>query len=108
GATVTVKGTSISTVTDGAGKYTLSGVPANSVLLFSFIGMKTQEVAVENRTIINVELAGQATEMQEAVVVGYGVQKKVNVIGSVSTLSSEEITAAPAPNVSSALSGRVP
>jgi len=108
GATVTVKGTSISTVTDDEGRYSLSNVPGNSVLVFSFIGMKTQEIPVENRSVVSVELIGQATEMQEVVAVGYGVQKKINVIGSVSTLSSEEITAAPAPNVSSALSGRVP
>lgn len=108
GATVTVQGTSISTVTDSNGDYSLSSIPANSVLLFSFIGMETQEVAIEDRTTINVELTEQATEMEEAVVVGYGVQKRANVIGSVSTLSSDEITAAPAPNVSSALSGRVP
>lgn len=109
GVTVLVMGTQNSTMTDGEGHYALLNVPANATLQFSFIGMKSQEVAVADRTTVNVVLAGQSIEMEEAVVaVGYGVQKKVNVIGSISTLSSEEITATPTTNVSSALSGRMP
>lgn len=109
GVTVAVKGNSNSTMTNAEGNYSLSNLPENSVLQFSFIGMQTQEVDVENKTVINVILTSSSIEMEEVeVVVGYGVQKKVNVIGSISTLSSKEITATPTANVSSALSGRVP
>src|SRR5690606_41027881 len=108
GATVTVQGTSISTLTTDDGRYILASVPPNATLQFSFVGMKTREVPVDGSEPIHVELVAEATEMEEAVVVGYGVQKKAHVIGSVSTLSTEEITATPSPNVSSALSGRVP
>ena len=108
GVNVIVKGTTIGTITDVDGKYTLNIPDQNAVIAASFIGFVTSEVPVGSRSVINISLVSEALALQEVVVVGYGTQKKVNVIGSITTVSSEEITAAPTPNVSSALSGRLP
>ncbi len=108
GVSVVVKGTTIGIITDSDGKYALTGVPDNATLQFTFVGMKGQEIKVGNQTTINVALSDESVDIEEIVAVGYGVQKKVNVIGSIATISSDIITAAPATNVSSALSGRLP
>lgn len=108
GVNVIVKGTTIGVITDVDGKYTLNVPDQNAVLAASFIGFVTSEVTVGGRSVIDISLVSEALALQEVVVVGYGTQKKVNVIGSITTVSSEEITAAPTPNVSSALSGRLP
>jgi TonB-linked SusC/RagA family outer membrane protein len=108
GVNVVVKGTTIGAITDLDGKYTLNVTDQNAVLVASFIGYVATEIPVAGKTTINITLKSEALALQEVVVVGYGVQKKVNVIGSITTLSSDEITAAPTANVSSALSGRLP
>ena len=108
GVAVVVKGTTVGIVTDVDGKYSLP-LPENAeTLVFSFIGMKTQEVAIQNRTTIDVTMAAEVTDLDEVVVVGYGTQKRANVVGSVTTLDGSELAAIPAVNVSNALSGKLP
>ncbi|HCE58751.1 MAG TPA: hypothetical protein DER09_13220, partial [Prolixibacteraceae bacterium] len=107
GVAVVVKGTTTGIVTDIDGNYTLP-VPADAqVLSFSFIGMKAQEIVIGNQTTINVTMAAEITDLDEVVVVGYGTQKRANVVGAVTTVSGEKLSAIPAMNVSNAISGHL-
>lgn len=107
GVAVVVKGTTTGIVTDIDGNYTLP-VPADAqVLSFSFIGMKAQEIVIGNQTTINVTMAAEITDLDEVVVVGYGTQKRANVVGAVTTVSGEKLAAIPAMNVSNAISGHL-
>ncbi|MCW3786420.1 SusC/RagA family TonB-linked outer membrane protein [Plebeiibacterium sediminum] len=108
GATVVVKGTTIGTITDVEGNYTLSNVPANSVILFSFIGLKTQETVYSGQGVINVVLEADTKDIDEVVVVGYGTVKKTDLTGSVSTVSPKELTKKGAPSMMESLQGQVP
>src|SRR5690554_4575934 len=85
GATISVPGTGIGTATDLEGKYMLT-VPEGSTLVFSFIGFETQTIGVGDQSIIDVTLAEDMGSLDEVVVMGYGVQKRVNVIGSVTAI----------------------
>ncbi|MDP2889556.1 MAG: SusC/RagA family TonB-linked outer membrane protein [Bacteroidota bacterium] len=108
GVSVVVKGTTIGTITDANGNYSLSNVPENATLQFSFVGMKGQEVAIVGKTSINVTLVEDAIGIEEVVAVGYGVQKKVNLTGAVSTLKfDKELENRPLTNASQALGGSV-
>ncbi|AEL28624.1 SusC/RagA family TonB-linked outer membrane protein [Cyclobacterium marinum] len=107
GVTVSVPGTSIGTATDIDGNYTIS-VPEASTLVFSFIGFNSKSIEIGDQSIVNVALEESISSLNEVVVVGYGTQKKVNVIGSVTTVGAEEISAAPVGAVSNALAGRLP
>ncbi|MDY5639053.1 MAG: carboxypeptidase-like regulatory domain-containing protein, partial [Parabacteroides sp.] len=78
GVNVSVKGTTIGIITDMDGNYALE-VPANSTLVFSYIGYRSQEIPVGNQTSVNVTLIEDTQKIDEVVVVGYGVQKKVTV-----------------------------
>jgi len=89
GVSVVVKGTTTGVITDTNGNYTLSKVPENATLQFSFVGMKSQVVVVGNNTTINVTLTEETVGLDEVVAVGYGTQKKVNLTGSLATVSSE-------------------
>jgi TonB-dependent starch-binding outer membrane protein SusC len=108
GVTVVLKGTTIGTVSDVDGNYTLPNVPEDATIVFSFVGMKTQEIVVGNQTTINVALQIDAIGLEEVVAIGYGTQRRENVIGSVTAVRSEELTAAPVGRVSNALAGRLP
>ncbi len=109
GATVIERGKSAhGTVTDVDGNYSLSDVPPTSSLEFSYVGMKTQVITVNGRTQIDVLLSDDTEMLEEVVVVGYGVQKKVNVTGAVSSLDSKALEARPVQNASQALQGMVP
>lgn len=107
GVTVSVPGTTTGTATDLEGKYSLS-VPEGSTLVFSFIGYETQRVTVGDQSVINITLEEDMASLDEVVVVGYGTQKKVNVIGSVSQVSAADIENRPVPQVSQALTGQMP
>ena len=109
GATVIVKGTTIGMVTDLDGKYTLSIPDDAKTLTFSFVGMRTQDIEIGNKTIIDAILVNEYMDVDEVVVVGYGTQKKVNVIGSVSAVKVDEnITNRSVSNISTALQGTLP
>ncbi len=104
GASVLVKGTNIGTVTDLDGKYELSVPDDASTLVISYTGYSQQEVAIEGRTMINVELVA-GVGLDEVVVVGYGTQRKENLTGSVATVTSRDIEARPITSVATALQG---
>lgn len=109
GATVVVKGDNTrGTTTDAAGAYALEVNSPSDVLIFSFIGYRTMEVPVNNRTAVNVRMEEGATEMDEVIVIGYGAQKKQFVVGSVSQVSNKELLKAPMPNVSNMMTGKLP
>lgn len=91
GANVVVKGTTIGTVTDIDGKYTLTGVPDNAILHVSYIGYSTQEIVVGNQTVIDVALSEDSQKLEEIVVVGYGTMRKSDVTGSISTTKGEDM-----------------
>lgn len=106
GVTVVTKGATGGTVTDANGSYTLGNVPANSTLVFSFVGMKTQEVAVSGRISINVTLLEDAIAIDEVVAVGYGTVKKRDVIGSVASVSGEDLKQVSSTSFTAAMQGR--
>lgn len=108
GVSVVVKGTTIGVITDMDGKYTLTNIPEDATLQFSFVGMKTQEIVIGNKTTINITLIEETVGIEEVVAVGYGVQKKVNLTGAVSAVAGEEMTKRPVINASTMLQGQVP
>lgn len=108
GVTVRVKGTTIGTITDINGVFTLSNVPRDATLEISYVGMKSQDIPVNGRTVIDVVMEEEAEMLEEVVVVGFGTQKKVNLTGAVSTASSKDIESRPVVNVTQALQGLVP
>lgn len=109
GATILMGGESgKGTVTDYDGNYMLPNVPSDNVLQFSYVGMKTQNIPVNGRTNIDVVLSDDTELLDEVVVVGYGVQKKVNLTGSVASVDGDEIARRPVVNVTQSLQGVVP
>lgn len=102
---ITIKGTTRGTITDVEGNYFIE-VPGNSTLIYTFIGYKQKEVVVGNRTTINVALESDLLQLDEMVVIGYGVQKKRNLTGSIASVSSSSIEDTPVKDVLSALQGR--
>ncbi|WP_293731822.1 TonB-dependent receptor [uncultured Parabacteroides sp.] len=106
GVNVSVKGTTIGIITDIDGKYTLE-VPTNATLVFSYIGYRTQELSVGNQSTINITMQEDTQNIDEVVVVGYGVQKKETVTGSVSTLKGDDLVKSPVANLSNAIAGKM-
>lgn len=108
GASVQLKGAAgVGTITDVDGKFTLS-VPANGVLQISYIGYKTTEVRVNGQAGLKVTLQEDTETLDEVVVVGYGIQKKASVTGSVAAISSDKLMEVKAPSVTNMLAGRLP
>jgi TonB-linked SusC/RagA family outer membrane protein len=107
GANIIEKGTTNGTTTDANGGYQLSVTDGNAILVFSFIGYATQEIAVNNRTVINVDLVPDTQSLNEVVVVGYGSQLKKEVTGSVQTVTSKELKDLPVSQVTQKLQGRL-
>lgn len=109
GVTVALKGTGTGTTTDATGNFTLRSAATSGVLEFSFIGYAKQEQAFTGASTINVSLKADEKALGEVVVVGYGTQKKVNLVGSVSAVKvDEKLASRSVSNASSALSGLVP
>lgn len=107
GVSVQVKGGGAGTQTNEAGNYSIQ-VPQNATLVFSYVGNETQEVAVGNRSSIDFQFRVANQEMQQVVVVGYGTQKKVTVVGSVTAVRGTELDKSPNLNLSNSLAGRLP
>ncbi len=91
GANVVVKGTTNGTITDFDGNYSLEGVPADGVLVFSYIGYLSQEIPVGNQSMIKMTLKEDTQTLDEVVVVGYGTMKKSDVTGSISTAKGDDL-----------------
>lgn len=108
GVSVVVKGTTTGVITDSNGNYSLTNIPANSTLQFSFVGMKTQEIVAGVKANINVVLAEEAIGIEEVVAVGYGTQKKGNLTGSISSIKSNDLVVSPVSSTANALVGRLP
>jgi len=108
GVTVQVKASTVGTVSDLNGNYELNDVPGGSILVYSYVGMLSQEIEVGNQSEISVVLVEDAVGLEEVIVVGYGTQKKGNLTGAVSAVKADDISKVPVANVSQALSGRVP
>jgi len=109
GATVVVKGTALGAMTDGAGKYSLPNVPQNATLVFSFIGMTTQEIPLNGQTRIDVLMKELTLTLEEVVVIGYGVQKKESILGAISQTTNEQLKrSGSVTDLSQALTGQLP
>ena len=109
GVNVLVKGTtSIGTITDVSGNYSLDAPNSNDTLLFTSIGFTTQEVPIAGRSEVNVTLSEDIKSLEEVVVVGYGTQEKVNLTGAVGVTDGEVLQSRPIANVGEGLQGVVP
>lgn len=108
GVTVIIKGTTIGTVTDVNGHYEITGVSDKDILVFSFIGMKTQEILIGSQSTINISLAYSSIGIDEVVAIGYGTMKRSDLTGSLSSVSSEDFKSEPVTSFSQALQGRIP
>ena len=107
GVTVVLKGSSTGTITDTDGKYTLSNIPVDGTLIFSFVGMKSQEIPVSGRQVVHVFMEEETIGLEEVVAIGYGTMKKKDLTGSVASVTGEKLAANPVPNVVSAMQGRL-
>ncbi|REE25884.1 TonB-linked SusC/RagA family outer membrane protein [Winogradskyella pacifica] len=107
GVSVIIKGTTIGVSTDFDGKYAFSeGINDNSILVFSYLGFKTQEILVNGQSVIDVQLQEDTSLLDEVVLVGYGSQLKKDITGSVSTIDSEAFESRPNTQVGSLLQGQ--
>ncbi|MEJ7778743.1 MAG: TonB-dependent receptor [Daejeonella sp.] len=107
GVTIKVKGNTIGTSTDANGNYSLRVPDDNLTLVFSFIGFTNQEVAINQRTSININLVPDATSLNEVVVIGYGTQKRENIVGSIAQVSAKQLESRPVTQLSNALAGQM-
>lgn len=108
GANVVVVGTTNGATTDIDGNYTIQNVPGNAKLKVTFIGYTPQEVAVNNQSIVNVTLREDVAQLEDVVVVGYGVMKKSDLTGSVASINTENLNRKGAPSVLANLQGASP
>jgi len=108
GVNVILKGSSRGTVTDAQGRFSLKVPEQGAVLVFSFVGFTSQEVAASATERLNVKLEAQDKSLDEVVVVGYGTQSRATVTGAVGQVTSQELLRTPAVTTSGALVGRIP
>ena len=106
GVTIQINGTLLGTVTDLDGHYTIDIPEEAEIIVFSFVGMLTNEVRIEDRTEINTVLLEDLIGLEEVVVIGYGIQKKSEVIGSVASVDSKDLGRISAPSIMQALQGK--
>lgn len=106
GVTVVVKGTSNGNITDMDGRFSLSNVGPQDVLIVSFVGMQTQEVAVAGKSMLNIVLVEETIGIEEVVAVGYGVQKKSLVTGAISSVKADDLQSVPVARADQAIQGR--
>ena len=106
GANVVVKGTTNGTITDMDGRFSLDA-PKGAKLQISYIGYITKELTVGDKTDYAIELVEDSQALEEVVVVGYGTEKKVNVIGSIAQIGSEKLENRSTPQLSNALTGQM-
>jgi TonB-linked SusC/RagA family outer membrane protein len=108
GVYVVLKGTATGVITGVDGTFSIKVPDGTGTLVFSSVGYTTQEIPVEGRTSISVQLAISTTSLDEVVVVGYGTQKKSTVTGSVASMKSSQLTIAPIASLSNSLAGQLP
>lgn len=105
GVSIVVKGTSTGTITDINGNYTLANVPAGATLAYSFVGLKTQEIAVSSRTTIDVVMEESTIGLDEVVAIGYGTVKKKDLLGAVSSIKEDVLAERVSGNVVESMRG---
>src|SRR5690554_5785198 len=108
GVNVVLLDNSKGTSTDFDGNFTLSGVDPQATIVFSYVGFKTVEVPVNNRSTLNVTLELDSQSLEEIVVVGYGTQSRSEVTGAIATIDAAEIASIPVTTADQALQGRAP
>ena len=108
GASVALKGTQKGTVSGPDGTFQLKDVPENAVLVISSLGYITKEIPLAGKTQFNIQLAQDVSALQQFVVVGYGIQKKANLTGAVTSITTEQLTNRPVTSVGNALQGTMP
>ncbi len=108
GVSVLLKGTTMGVVTDLDGNYSLKGAPGDGILVFSYMGFATQEIAINGKTSINVQLQDDTELLDELVVVGYGVQKKRDVSTAISQLKAEDMANLPSSDFRQSMAGKMP
>jgi len=108
GVNVTVKGTLNGTITDSEGAYSITpSSPENGMLVFSFVGYQTEEMAIQNRTLINISLKRDLVQIEQLVVVGYGTQEKREITGSVATVDVDQLSKSNSVTLTDKLQGLV-
>lgn len=107
GVTITVKGTTITAISNAQGEFALTVPSSNATLVISYVGMGTQEVDVASRSYIPVAMSSTQKSMDEVVVIGYGTVKKRDLTGAVSSIKGEEIVRTPTFNAVQAMQGRI-
>ncbi len=107
GVNVIVKGTSVGTTTDAQGTFALNVPDQNAVLVFSFIGYKSQEVAVGSQSLFEIKLVADIETLSEVVVVGYGETKRESLTSAITSVKGKELVKSPQPNLSNSFAGRV-
>ncbi len=106
GVTVLVKGTTLGTITNAEGEYTLTNIPEDATLVFSFVGMKKQEIPVVSKTTINAIMEVDAIGIEEVVAVGYGTMKRSDLTGAVTSVKGDQLESTPANTFVQTLQGR--
>ena len=107
GVNIVIKGTTQGTITNIDGYYSLSDIPAEGILVYSFLGMKAQEIKVGDQTNISISMSEETESLDEVVVVGYGTVKRANLTGAVADIKAEELEDIPVGDLASALDGRL-
>lgn len=108
GVSVLVKGTTVGTITDFDGNYSLEVPSGKNILVISYIGYKTQDITVGKSNQLNIKMEADTQALDEVVVVGYGVMKKRDLTGSIASVKAADIVKSPASNAMEALQGQVP
>lgn len=108
GASVLIEGTDNGTITDIDGNFKLTNVPANGTLVVSYIGYTKQALPISGKTVFSILLQEDSQKLDEVVVVGYGVQKKVNLTGAVSSVKGDALETRPVVDATQGLQGMVP
>lgn len=107
GANVSIKGTTVGTITDFNGQFSLENVNIKAILLISYIGYLSQEIEVGNKAVFNIILKEDTQKLEEVIVVGYGTQQKRDLTGAISSVKTEELPKANSVSVGQMLSGQV-
>lgn len=107
GVTVVVKGTNNGTITNADGSYSLNNISGDATLVFSFVGMRPQEIPVDDKTNMNVTMEEETIGIEEVIAVGYGTQSKSKVSGAITTVSEKDVSISPTGNLGSDIAGRI-
>jgi len=107
GATVQVKGTTLGALTDAEGRFSVDVPNESAILVVSFIGYVSQEVAVSGKSTIDLSLDPSVESLEEIVVVGYGTQKRTTMTGSVSVVKGDDVAKVPVSNITNAMAGKL-